>query len=97
MKARAADASVQALYCPLPTARQREKGLRSGKLALTAIGLECRCHKCQEYWPADTEFFYSTLSKGLHCWCKACYVAWRYVDGDNGWKQQQRRQAEAAA
>jgi len=40
--------------------------------------MERYCPKCQEWWPADREFFYTTGSKGeLHSWCKACYGEWR--------------------
>lgn len=33
------------------------------------------CKKCWEYWPADTEFFYSSSkhNDGLATACKACY------------------------
>ncbi len=40
--------------------------------------LERYCSKCQDWWPADREFFYTTGSKKkLHSWCKACYNDWR--------------------
>lgn len=36
--------------------------------------LERFCPKCEDWWPADREFFYTTGSEGkLHSWCKACY------------------------
>jgi hypothetical protein len=44
------------------------------------------CAKCQEWWPADREFFYTSRNKKwpwqngkpkLHSWCKACYTEWR--------------------
>lgn len=46
---------------------------------VTELGTEKRCPRCNEYWPADTDFFYSQKGKkdGLHDWCKACYTAWR--------------------
>ena len=40
----------------------------------TELGLEKRCTKCGEYYPADTEFFYHQ-NRGplyLHSWCRAC-------------------------
>lgn len=40
----------------------------------TDIGTEVLCSKCNEFWPADLEFFY--FCKGRpHSWCKACYLA----------------------
>lgn len=38
--------------------------------------LEKRCSHCQEYWPADSEFFYRNKSDGdgLHCMCISCNV-----------------------
>ena len=49
--------------------------LNSGKAIISAIGLEKYCKRCNEYWPADSEFFYTAPSKrdGLNDWCKACY------------------------
>ncbi len=41
--------------------------------------LERHCSRCDEWWPADKEFFYTSgpyNGKGppqLHSWCKACY------------------------
>ena len=60
------------------------KRLKSGKFRIDEDGiLEKHCSKCNEYWPADSEFFFSAGGKGdgLTCWCKACYVEWRYPDG----------------
>ena len=39
------------------------------------IGLERKCSRCGEYWPADTEFFYfqPSASGGLNCYCHDCY------------------------
>jgi len=39
-------------------------------------GVERHCPKCDEWWPADREFFYGSKEK-LHYWCKACYLTWR--------------------
>jgi len=63
-------------FCPLPTAQTMKMGFKKGSYALTGLGLERRCSICQEFWPADTEFFWSTpgAPSGLHCWCKACYT-----------------------
>lgn len=37
---------------------------------------EKRCNKCDEHWPADTEFFYRQAGRpdGLGSICKACYA-----------------------
>ena len=39
------------------------------------------CPRCQDWWPADKEFFYTSgkMSRQLHSWCKACYQEWRKV------------------
>ena len=43
--------------------------------------LERYCPKCDEWWPADREFFYGYTDKDgnevLHSWCKACYLEFR--------------------
>jgi hypothetical protein len=60
------------------------KRLKSGKCRVDGDGvLEKYCSRCKEYWPADTEFYFSMGSKGdgLSTWCKACYLEWRYPDG----------------
>jgi hypothetical protein len=48
--------------------------LNSGKAIFSTVGLEKRCSRCCDYWPADSEFFYTVPSKadGLNDWCKAC-------------------------
>ena len=46
----------------------------------TELGLEKYCKGCDEYYPAEKEFFYGTgifKKDGSHCLetlCKACYV-----------------------
>lgn len=47
--------------------------IRQGVYMVSEIGLEKRCAKCADYWPADSEFF--CLTKGgaaLDPYCKAC-------------------------
>lgn len=39
----------------------------------TELGQEVKCAKCQEFWPADKEFFYFNGTKP-HSWCKDCYI-----------------------
>lgn len=55
-----------------PTARALASGLASGKFRHADYGLEQRCSCCGEYWPADTEFFYSRGAR-LSSACKACF------------------------
>jgi hypothetical protein len=56
-----------------------QKRLKSGKYRLVDHEIEKRCARCQEYWPADCEFFHSGNGDldGLHGWCKACLYEWR--------------------
>lgn len=61
-----------AFFCPIPSTKALRLGLSSGKYQHGTEGeLEMRCPHCQEYWPADTEFFYGSLA-GLNSWCCAC-------------------------
>lgn len=64
-----------------PSARQLND--KRGVFRMTRDGLEKRCCKCREYWPADNTGFYagSRTTDGLYPWCKACYITWR-----NDWK-----------
>lgn len=41
--------------------------LRDGEL-----GQEKYCPRCDDWWPADKEFFWETKGKLFYC-CKACY------------------------
>ncbi len=38
--------------------------------------LERYCPRCDEWWPADKEFFYSSGPR-LNSYCKVCYQQWR--------------------
>jgi hypothetical protein len=62
-----------------------EKRLKNGGYRIDEDEqLHKRCSRCREYWPADTEFFYTKKgTDGLHDWCKACYQEWRYPSGRN--------------
>ena len=61
--------------CPFLSREHIQRGLSSGRYAMTRLGLERRCTRCGEYWPADTEFFYfqPSASGGLNCYCHDCY------------------------
>jgi len=64
----------RALFSPLWSAHLMRRRFMSGKAILSEAGREVLCSGCGEYWPADTEFFYSYWSapSGLASWCKAC-------------------------
>jgi hypothetical protein len=55
--------------CPFLSREHIQRGLQSGRYVMTRLGLERRCTRCREYWPANTEFFYSqpSASGGLNC------------------------------
>lgn len=57
--------------------------LLSGLFRMEDDGLYKRCSRCKDYWPADSEFFYSNhgTPDGLNPWCKACYLENRYPEG----------------
>ena len=38
------------------------------------IGRQRFCPRCKEFWPADSEFFFSDGNGGFHSWCKACVL-----------------------
>ncbi len=74
-------ADVLIVACPAPKLLQlrTERGAyKNGE-----DGLEKRCNKCLEYWPADSEFFYASCRRpdGLIETCKACYQENRFPDG----------------
>lgn len=56
------------------SARAISKNMRDGD-----TGHERRCPRCDEWWPADMEFFYSDKGNpsSLSDWCKACYADYR--------------------
>ena len=58
-----------------------QKRLENGVYRYEDAELMKRCSKCQDHWPADTEFFYTAKEErdGLAKWCKACYQEWRYA------------------
>ena len=44
------------------------------------LGLVRYCSRCNEYWPADNEFFHANRCKpdGLSEYCKACFLEARH-------------------
>jgi hypothetical protein len=78
-RVRAVRAAVQQ-----PEARERMRAAaieRSGRFIQTEIGLECRCARCGDYWPADSEFFHLTPRGLPHSYCKACFVEYQVERG----------------
>lgn len=63
---------------PVP-AKMFERKLANGDYLIDEMGLQKRCIRCLDHWPADTEFFYASAkcTDGLSGWCKACYVEWK--------------------
>ena len=67
------------------TSRQRSRSepqgstLGSRLLRDALYGPEKFCTRCNEWWPADREFFYPQADSagGLFYWCKACYAEWK--------------------
>lgn len=66
-------------FTPLKLRRALAAGLARDLYVRTDLGLEKRCSRCGEYWPADTGFFLQRAESGdgLHNWCKACLADWR--------------------
>jgi hypothetical protein len=75
-----ADYAVVAIQ---PSEKQLQRGLEKGKYRMVDGVLERRCSRCHDYWPADSEFFFSNKGKsdGLNDYCKACYHEIRYPNG----------------
>lgn len=66
-------------YSPINLATARLNKRYASNYQQTQWGLEKRCSKCQEYWPADTEFF-SPNNGGLHAHCKGCQAEKKRVN-----------------
>lgn len=66
-----------------PSPELMQKRFKRGVYIMEPDGLYKRCSRCKEYWPADSEFFYSSRCEkdGLIEWCKACYLENRYPNG----------------
>lgn len=63
-------------YSPVWPERLLRIRLKSGKAKLDHdYGRLLFCVRCDEYWPADSEFFFTRPSNtdGLNNWCKACF------------------------
>lgn len=48
---------------------------RRSRYRTTELGVEALCSRCEEWWPADQDFFYFQRGKP-HSWCKACLMEW---------------------
>ena len=81
-------------YCPVIAPDVICRAIKTQRARLDADGeLERRCSWCDEFWPADTEFFQAgNTSFGLHCYCKACFTERRKAA-----KERRKESAEAAA
>ena len=87
MKHESQATDVLIVACPPPALLARR--LRNGRLRYDEHGaLEKLCTGCNEYWPADSEFFYasSSVADGLGARCKACYLENRYPNGRSSQK-----------
>ena len=65
-----------------------QKGFENGRFITTELRLEKRCTLCQEYYPADSEFYYTQGKHDLHPNCKACYNVNRRMRRTNKGKTQ---------
>jgi len=63
---------------------------------ITELGLELLCARCQEYWPADAEFFHKHRGQtlGFHSYCRVCVSERCYElrGGLTGWAYQKIQQ-----
>ena len=64
----------------------------------TELGLELRCARCREYWPADPEFFHKK-GEGFHSYCRVCVTERCYElrGGLSGWQYQKLTKKEGRA
>ncbi|MDR5170701.1 hypothetical protein IHQ56_02610 [Methylobacillus flagellatus] len=85
------DMHSEQLFKAQPSPALLARRLKLGTYREEPDGLHRLCCRCNEYWPADTEFFYYAKKKGdgLHSWCKACYEEWRYPNGRPSYRQYQ--------
>lgn len=58
------------IFTPMGVVKAKE-GRFKANYQITELGLEKRCSKCGEFWPADTGFF-SPNSNTLHSHCQGC-------------------------
>jgi hypothetical protein len=75
--------AIAELIVAYPSQALKAKRIASGAYREGEDGLEKRCGRCREYWPADSEFFYASRAKpdGLNGNCKACYLENRFPQG----------------
>jgi len=63
-------------YVPVAYRAQMCRELRRGVARIEGELIERHCKVCDDWWPADTEFYNST-GGGLHYMCRACFASWR--------------------
>jgi len=69
------------IYSPLWPEHLTKMRLNNGKAVIhPIIGRMKLCNRCDEHWPADSDFFHTSQKKkdGLNNWCKACYREFNY-------------------
>lgn len=69
--------TTTAILYAIPSRANLEQRLKDGRYRQSEGVLEKRCCTCNEYWPADSEFFYTHKEglDGLRNYCKACQGA----------------------
>ena len=68
---------------------QKHPKRRIAMRVLTELGVEKRCPKCGEFWPADREFFGvrgGARGNQLRPWCRACESEYK-----RSWKMRSKR------
>ncbi len=72
---------VAGYFSPAFRAKQLALRITKGGYRMADGELEKRCPACEEWWPADTEFFFSLRNGAdLHSYCKACYSVVRHPE-----------------
>lgn len=67
-------AAINPAYCPAIHRDVIAARLEIGRMTFTELGLEKRCSRCSDSFPADTEFFAPKPQSrdGLSDQCKVC-------------------------
>lgn len=70
-------------FCPIPDPHIVAGRIDRGTYRINECGdLEKPCSTCDQWWPADTEFFFGERGAptGLSSACRACYLLSRYPE-----------------